>query len=158
MLNVRIIAVGKMKFYTDAAKEYEKRLNGSVKLEIREIPEYRLPVEPSDADIVNALSQESAQILKNLPERAFVFAMCIEGKMLSSEELAEVFADIPLRGISQVCFVIGGSFGLHDSVKSRADMRLSMSRMTFPHHLARVMLLEQIYRVATINSGLRYHK
>ena len=158
MLNMKIICVGRMKFHAQAANEYEKRLRGLVKLQISEIPEIRLPDGPSEAQIFSALLKEGALISSMILERSFSVAMCIEGKTLSSAEFAETLAGLTVKGVSHVCFIVGGSFGLHDSVKKRSDMLLSMSSMTFPHHLARVMLLEQIYRAVMINSGSKYHK
>ncbi|MEG1747500.1 MAG: 23S rRNA (pseudouridine(1915)-N(3))-methyltransferase RlmH [Oscillospiraceae bacterium] len=160
MLAVQIICVGKLKerFFAEAAAEYEKRLTPLYKFSITELPEQRLPQTPSDAEISAALEREAYAILPLLPKSAAVVALCIEGKPMSSEALAEKLDSWPTAGKSQVIFLIGGSCGLHNSVKERADLRLSMSPMTFPHHLARVMLLEQIYRAAQINLGTKYHK
>ncbi len=160
MQKVTILCVGKLKerFYTDAAAEYVKRLSRFCRLEITELPEERLPDAPSPAQIESALSREAESIRAKLPSSALVIALCVEGSLRSSEELARMMADSAGRGISHVVFLIGGSFGLHPSAKALASVRLSMSPMTFPHHLARVMLLEQIYRAYQINSGTRYHK
>ena len=160
MQKVTILCVGKLKekFYMEAAAEYSKRLSRFCRLEIIELPEDRLPENPSAGQIENALAKEAAAISAKLPSSAFVVAMCVEGKLLSSEDLSAMMASAASGGDSHVVFVIGGSFGLHESVKKSAQFRLSMSPMTFPHHLARVMLLEQIYRAYQIYAGSRYHK
>jgi 23S rRNA (pseudouridine1915-N3)-methyltransferase len=155
MQKVTILCVGKLKekFYTDAAAEYAKRLSRFCTLEVVELPEERLPERPSPAQIDAALAKEGDAIRGKLPAGALVVALCVEGALRSSEELSQL-----LPGQSHVVFVIGGSFGLHESVKERSAVRLSMSPMTFPHHLARVMLLEQVYRAYQIQAGSRYHK
>ena len=160
MQKVTILCVGKMKekFYIEAAAEYVKRLNRHCKLEIIELPEQRLSDSPSQAEIDAALAKEAAAITEKLPRGGALIAMCIEGKLLPSEGLAERFSRFALEGKSQLTFLIGGSVGLHPSLKAQADLRLSMSPMTFPHHLARVMLLEQIYRGYQILEGSKYHK
>ena len=114
--------------------------------------------DPGEKEIQAALAREAADILEKIPAGAYVIALCVEGKKLSSEGLASLLAERALSGTSKVCFVIGSSNVLHPDVKRRADFRLSMSDMTFPHHLARVMLAEQIYRAFTINAGRKYHK
>ena len=160
MQKITILCVGKLKekFYTEAAAEYAKRLTRLCKLDIVELPEERLPEAPSPAQIAAALEKEAAAIRSKLPSSAFIVALCVEGKLRSSEALARMLSDNASRGQSQVVFLIGGSFGLDPSLKALAAERLSMSPMTFPHHLARVMLLEQIYRAYQINAGTRYHK
>ena len=160
MQKVSIICVGKMKekFYIEAAAEYCKRLSRFCKMEIIELPEDRLPEDPSKAQIEAALAKEAETIRAKLPSGAMIVAMCVEGKTRSSEELAALMAQSANQGGSHVVFLIGGSFGLHTSVKALAAVKLSMSPMTFPHHLARVMLLEQIYRAYQINAGSKYHK
>ena len=160
MQKVSIICVGKLKekFYADAVAEYTKRLGRFCKLEIVELAEERLPEDPSPAQIGAALAKEADAIRGKLPPSAYVIAMCVEGKTRSSEEMARLMADSAGRGDSHLVFLIGGSFGLHPSVKELAAVKLSMSPMTFPHHLARVMLLEQIYRAYQINAGSKYHK
>ena len=160
MLAVRIICVGKLKekFYTDAFSEYSKRLAGYCKFDCTELRESRLSTAPSDKEIAAALMSEGTEILKNVGRDEYVIAMCVEGKELTSEELAGRINSLALAGRGRLCFIIGGSYGLAPEVKQRADMRLSMSKMTFPHHLARVMLAEQIYRAFKINEGSRYHK
>ena len=158
MLNVKIITIGKLKekYLKDACTEYAKRLSRFCRLEITELDEYRLPDAPSKAEIEKALDAEGEAIKKQLS--GYIIAMCIEGKQLSSVKLSEKLGQIPLSGKSSVSFVIGSSFGLSDKIKSCADLKLSMSEMTFPHQLARVMLLEQIYRGFQILSGGKYHK
>lgn len=160
MQTITILAVGRLKdkFYEDASAEYRKRLSAYAKLNVTEIRAAELPPEPSAAQVAAALEREGAELLKKIPAGARVAALCIEGKLFSSEELAAELQNAALTGGSHVVFVIGGSYGLSDAVKKRADLRLSMSRMTFPHRLARVMLLEQLYRACKINAGEQYHK
>ena len=155
MPGLSFIFVGKMRerHYAAAFEEYYKRLGAFGKPELREIAEERLPEQPSEREIAQALSREAAEIEKAAPKGAYTVALCVEGRSLSSEELAR-----ELEGRPKLCFIVGGSFGLDERVKKAADMRLSMSRMTFPHHLARVMLAEQVYRAFTIINGGRYHK
>lgn len=148
MLRIQLICVGKLKerFYIDACDEYFKRLQRYCALERAELPE------------TGDLERDGAAVLGKIPAGSFVVALCVEGEAFSSEELAELLSEQTLRGKSRVTFVIGGSDGLSDAVKKAADVRLSMSRMTFPHHLARVMLLEQLYRAESIQNNSRYHK
>jgi len=150
MQSIKIISVGKLKekFYDQAAKEYIKRLSGSCKLEIIEVPE----------DKGDSLAKEGAAIETRIPAGALVVALCIEGREQGSKEFSDLIRDCAINGTSKVCFIIGGSNGLHDDIKNRADIRLSMSKMTFPHNLARVMLLEQLYRAFNIAQGGKYHK
>ena len=160
MLDVHILCVGKLKekFYTEAAAEYVKRLGGYCRLTLTELPEERLPKSPSRAQIDAALEKEAAAIRARLPQNASLVALCVEGKLRSSEELARLVADWSLSSAKHLVFLIGGSYGLHPSLKERAWVKLSMSPMTFPHHLARVMLLEQLYRAFKIREGSSYHK
>ena len=160
MQKVTVLCVGKLKekFYMDAASEYAKRLSRFCRLELVELPEERLPEDPSPAQIEAALLKEAAAIRAKLPAGAALIALCVEGELRSSEALARQMAAWAGQGVSQLVFLIGGSFGLHPSIKGSAKLRLSMSPMTFPHHLARVMVLEQIYRAYQINAGTRYHK
>ena len=160
MQKVTVLCVGKLKekFYIDAAAEYAKRLSRFCKLELAELPEERLPEDPSPAQIEAALLKEAAAIRAKLPAGASLIALCVEGELRSSEALARQMAAWASQGVGQLVFLIGGSFGLHPSIKGSAKLRLSMSPMTFPHHLARVMVLEQIYRAYQINAGTRYHK
>ena len=160
MLNMTLICVGKMreKHYIAAFQEYEKRLGAFCRFQVVELPEQRLPERPSQKEIDAALEKEAENILAHVPKGAACIAMCVEGKAMSSEALAQQFLNWQNAGVSRLCFVVGGSFGLHRSVKQAAQLKLSMSAMTFPHHLARVMLMEQIYRASTINAGIQYHK
>ena len=160
MLNVTLICVGKMreKHYIAAFQEYEKRLGAFCRFTLTELPEQRLSDRPAQREIDAALEKEANAILEHVPKGAALIAMCVEGKGMSSEKLAERFQEWQNSGASRLCFVVGGSFGLHDSVKRAAQLKLSMSQMTFPHHLARVMLMEQIYRACMINAGTQYHK
>ncbi|MBQ9900929.1 MAG: 23S rRNA (pseudouridine(1915)-N(3))-methyltransferase RlmH [Clostridia bacterium] len=160
MLTVNIICVGSLKesFWREACAEYAKRLGGFCKFSIVEVSETRLSKNYSDGDIAKVMESEGARILEKIPSGSFVVAMCIEGRELSSPQLAEKLSRIALGGKSRVDFVIGGSYGLSGAVKKRADFRLSMSPMTFPHQLARVMLCEQIYRAFSINADAKYHK
>ena len=157
---IRLICVGKLKerFYLDAAAEYGKRLSRFCRLEIIELPEQRLPEDPSLAQIRQALEREAEAVRARIPPGAWIAAMCIEGRLCSSEELAALLADRSGGGEKGMAFLIGGSHGLAPALKVQATDRLSMSPLTFPHHLARVMLLEQIYRVFQINACTRYHK
>ena len=160
MLNVKLICVGKMreKFYIDAFEEYRKRLQTYCRLELVEITEQRLSDRPAEKEITAALEREGQEILKAVPADAYLVALCVEGKQMPSEGMAELIAARENSGKPKLCFVIGGSFGLSPTVKSRADRKLSMSQMTFPHHLARVMLIEQVYRGFKIDEGSQYHK
>ena len=160
MLSVTIIALGRLKekYLKDAVDEYKKRLSTAVKLNMIELSPAPLSQSPSEKEKENALSSEAEAIRAKIPKGAYTVALCIEGKMLSSEKLAELFESVPLSGKSEIVFIIGSSFGLSESIKREADLRLSMSPMTFPHQLARIMLLEQIYRSTQINSGGKYHK
>ena len=160
MLAVRLICVGKLgeKFWSAAVQEYAKRLGAYCKLEIIELPEQRLPQTPSAGEITQALDKEAALIEAKLPAGAAVVALCVEGREMSSEQLADWLGRLTVSGKSRLCLVIGGSCGLSDRIKQRASLRLSMSPMTFPHHLARVMVLEQLYRALNIAAGGKYHK
>lgn len=160
MLSVKLICVGKMRetYYTAAFAEYAKRLGAYCRFEVSELPEQRLPERPSPREIETALEREGQEIFRQIPKGAAVIALCVEGRRMSSPALAQQLAAYANSGVSKLCFVVGGSFGLHPAVKQAADLRLSMSDMTFPHHLARVMLAEQIYRAFTIQEGTRYHK
>ena len=160
MLSVRLICVGKLgeKFWADAVKEYEKRLGAYCRLEIVELPEPRLPQAPSAGEVRQALEKEAGLIEEKLPQGAAVVALCVEGRTMSSEQLADYLGRLTVSGTSRVCLVIGGSCGLSERIKQRAALRLSMSPMTFPHHLARVMVLEQVYRALNIAAGGKYHK
>lgn len=160
MLSVTLLCVGRLKeqFYKDAAAEYAKRLKGYCKLETVELAEQKLPQKPTLGSIQAALDREGEAILARLPQSGRVVALCVEGTPLSSEDLARTLGNWTVGGMSSLTLVIGGSYGLSPRVKQRADLRLSMSEMTFPHHLARVMALEQLYRAFKIQEGSDYHK
>ncbi len=160
MLNIRIVCVGKLReqFYISAFNEYSKRLSAYCKLECVELNETKLGSSPSDKEIAAAMDKEAADIERAVGKDAYVIAMCIEGGQLDSEAFAEKINSLAVSGRGRICFVIGGSFGISPRIKQAADMRLSMSKMTFPHHLARVMLAEQVYRAFKISEGSRYHK
>ena len=160
MLSVHLICVGKLKekFYLEACAEYMKRLSPYCKLTLTELPEVKLPQNPSLGEITAALDKEGDAIRAKIPPNSSVVALCVEGKMRSSEELASLVRTWEQNAAKHLVFVIGGSYGLHPSVKAEAWVQLSMSPMTFPHHLARVMVLEQIYRAFKINEGSSYHK
>ncbi len=160
MFELTLIAMGKLKekFYLSAAAEYEKRLSGTCRFRLIELPEYRLPEAPNPTEIAAGLEKEAQDILSHLPKGAWLCVMTPEGRQMSSQQLAETLRKVKLCGKSSACFLIGSSFGIAPSVKARSDLLLSMSEMTFPHHLARIMLLEQLYRAEAIQSGSRYHK
>ncbi len=160
MFEITLLTVGKLKekFYLSAAAEYEKRLKAYCRFSIVELPEIRLPDDPSPAEISAGLEKEAALILNKIPKGAWFCVLTPEGKNLSSEDLAEKIAQVKVSGKSSACFLIGSSFGMAPQVKSAADFQLSMGKMTFPHHLARIMVLEQIYRAEAIQAGSKYHK
>ena len=160
MLKIKIIAMGKLteSYAKDAAAEFVKRMGKSYQVSVIEPKPENLPMNPTDGEIAKALEKEAEKILAEIPPRAAVCAMCVEGKQLSSEEFAAYLEKQASGGVSEVCFIIGSSHGLSEKVKQRAAMRLSVSKMTFPHELFRVMLLEQIYRAGEILNGSRYHK
>lgn len=159
MLTVNLICVGslKEKYLCDAINEYSKRLQRYCKFNIIELGEEKIEDNPSDALILKTLSKEGQRILSKISPTDYVVAMCIEGRMQSSEQLSQKLDSIALSH-SVVDFVIGGSWGLSDEVKSRAKLKLSVSEMTFPHQLFRVMLSEQIYRAFSISANSKYHK
>lgn len=160
MRSITVLCVGKLKeaYLRDAAAEYQKRLAPFCRLSVIEVDEERLPDAPSDAQIQATLTAEGKRLLARVPAGAAVFALCIEGKEMSSPALAQTLDRLAVDGCSHIVFIIGGSWGLSDEVKAAARVRLSMSPMTFPHQLARVMLLEQLYRAGQISSGGKYHK
>ena len=159
MVNLTLICIGKLKeqYLRDASKEYEKRLS-PYKINIIELAEEKIGSNPSQKEIANVIEAEGKRITEKIPKGAAVYAMCIEGKQRSSEELSEELDSLALSGINTAVFVIGGSYGLSDEVKKLSVSRISMSRMTFPHQLARIMLLEQLYRATQISQGTKYHK
>ena len=158
-MKVSVICVGKIKekFYSAAIAEYAKRISRFSDFEIIEIPDESIPDNASEKETENIKSREGARILSKIKPQSCVISLCVEGKLLTSEELAEKIKDICML-TSRIVFVIGGSLGLSDEVKNRSDLRLSFGRMTLPHMLMRVVLTEQIYRAFMINSGAAYHK
>ncbi|MBQ8419524.1 MAG: 23S rRNA (pseudouridine(1915)-N(3))-methyltransferase RlmH [Clostridia bacterium] len=159
MLQINILYVGniKDKFFQDAVSEYEKRLSGFCKLKNIELKEEK-PKDESDTEIALVIKKEGDRLLEAIPPKSYKIALCVEGKQISSEELAERISDIPLSGYSEITFIIGGAFGMDERVKKAADFRLSISKMTFTHRMMRVILIEQIYRALNIASGGHYHK
>lgn len=160
MFHVTLITVGKCKekFYLAAAEEYAKRLGAYCKFNLIELPETRLPEDPGQTEIQNGLAKEAELIEAQIPKGAWFCVLTPEGKTLSSEALSEKMQQVKLSGKSAACFIIGSSFGIHSRIKAMADFRLSFGPMTFPHHLMRVMALEQLYRAETITAGTKYHK
>ena len=160
MPEITLITIGKLKekFYISAAQEYAKRLSGYCKFSLLELPECRLPEDPSPAEIAAGLEKEAEEVFSKIPKGAWFCVFTPEGKELSSEAFAQKLGQVKLSGKSSLCFLIGSSFGMAPRVKERADFRLSMGPMTFPHHLARIMVLEQLYRAEAIQAGSRYHK
>ena len=160
MFSLTLICMGKLKekFYIQASEEYKKRLGAFCDFTLLELPEVRLPEHPTPTQVEGALAREGEALLAKLPKSAKVIALCVEGVQLSSPALAAQMEQWMVEGASHLTLIIGGSFGLHPSVKEAAHLRLSMSPMTFPHHLARVMVLEQVYRAFQIAAGTRYHK
>ena len=159
MIRVTIIALAKLKekYLKEAVAEYEKRLSRYAKLDIIELDPVRLPDNPNQTQINDALNKEMQDILKKIPSGSKTVAMCIEGKQMPSEALAKMISDAEMSSGS-ITFIIGSSYGLCEDLKKQCDIRLSVSPMTFPHQLFRVMLLEQIYRAFKINEGSAYHK
>ena len=160
MFEITLITMGKLKekFYLSAAAEYEKRMSGYCQFKLLELPEHRLPENPSPAEISAGLEKEADLILSKIPKGAWFCVFTPEGKELPSEQFAAKLKEVKLSGKSSACFLIGSSFGMAPRVKARADFRLSMGPMTFPHHLARIMVLEQLYRAEAIQAGSKYHK
>ena len=160
MFDITLITMGKLKepFYISAAEEYTKRLGGYCRFALLELPECRLPEDPSAAEIAAGLEKEADTILAKIPKGAWFCVFTPEGKTLSSEAFAGKLREVKLSGRSSACFLIGSSFGMAPRVKEKADFRLSMGPMTFPHHLARIMVLEQLYRAEAIQAGSKYHK
>ena len=160
MFDITLICMGKLKekFYLSAAAEYEKRLKGYCNFHLVELPEVRLPDDPSPAEISAGLDKESEMIMTKIPKGSWFCIFTPEGKLLSSPDLANKIKDVKLSGKSSACFLIGSSFGISPKIKQLADFKLSMSPMTFPHHLARIMVMEQLYRAEAIQAGSKYHK
>ena len=159
MPDITIVAVGKLKeaYWTAAVGEYQKRLGAYCNFQIIEIPEHRLPAAPSSAQIQQGLAAEGTRILAKIPPRAHVIALCIEGRAVSSEQLAQTL-ESALLNTSKIAFIIGSSYGIAENVKQTAHFRLSLSVMTLPHQLARVLLCEQLYRAMSILNQGKYHK
>ena len=161
MLRITVLCVGSIKenYLKDALKEYSKRLGKYSKFEVVEVEEYKMTKEvPSISEIGICIDKEGDKILQKIPKKSYVISMCIEGKMYSSEELCGLISGKMTEGKGNICFIIGGSWGLSNKIKEISDLRLSMSKMTFPHQLARVMLSEQIYRAFQIMTCGKYHK
>ena len=159
MLSVKLITLGtlKEKYWRDAVAEYKKRLGAFCKLHIVELKEERIGDNPSEGEIRQALEKEAVRILEQISPRAYPIALCVEGKQLSSEELADKLGEIA-ENSSEICLIIGSSHGLSDTVKNACRLRLSVSKLTFPHQLMRVLLLEAVYRGFNILKGTKYHK
>lgn len=158
-MNINIICVGKIKekYFTAAIEEYLKRLSRFAKLTVTEVADEKIPDNASEKDMELIRGKEGAKILAKLNPSAFVITLCIEGEEFSSEKLAAKIADVSMT-YSSITFIIGGSLGLSDEVKGKSQLRLSFGRMTLPHQLMRVVLLEQIYRAFKINNNESYHK
>lgn len=159
-MKITVLSVGKVKekFYREAIEEFVKRLSRYCKLEIIEVSDEKTQEQASETEMRLVKEKEGERLLKNIKEDAYVIALCIEGKQLDSKELSEKMEKLGVQGISHIYFVIGGSLGLSDAVVKRADYKLSFSKMTFPHQLMRVILLEQIYRSFRIMNHEPYHK
>lgn len=158
-MNINVICVGKIKekYFTDAITEYSKRLSRFVKLNIIEVADEKIPDNASAKEMEIVKKKEGKRILSKLPANSFAVTLCVEGKELSSTELATKLSDISMTS-SNITFIIGGSLGLSDDVKSASQLRLSFGRITLPHQLIRVVLLEQLYRAFKINNNETYHK
>ena len=159
-MKITVITVGKLKekYLKDAVAEYSKRISAYGKLNIIELTPVKLQENPSESQIFSALEKEAEEITKKIPSNSFIIPLCVEGVLKSSEELASKFNEVSLSGKSNIVFIIGSSYGLSEALKKQSDLKLSFSKMTFPHQLMRVMLLEQIYRAFQINNNGKYHK
>lgn len=160
MIKVNIIAVGKLKekYLKDACNEYIKRLGAYSKVNIIEINEERCSDNPSNNEIEQVKQKEGERIIAKIPKGSYVIPMCIEGQQMSSEEFSKRLENISVNGFGEVTFIIGGSFGLSDDVKAQGKLKLSFGKLTLPHQLMRVILLEQIYRAFSITNNSKYHK
>lgn len=160
MRTIKIICIGNLKenYLKDAITEYSKRLKAYCDLKIIEIPEYKISKNPSKLTIEKALENESEKIFEKINKSDYNVALCIEGKQISSIEFSKIIDNTSINGFSTINFIIGSSFGLSKSIKEKADLKLSLSAMTFSHQIARVLLCEQIYRAFNILSGGKYHK
>lgn len=159
-MNVKIICIGKLKekYLKEACGEYIKRMSRFANMTVTELPEYKISDNPSPSEVSKAIAAESASLLGAIQKTDYVIAADIDGKELSSPQLAKHINEQMIFGTNCIVFIIGGSCGYDDSVRQRADLRLSFSKLTFPHQLFRVILLEQIYRTFKINAGEKYHK
>lgn len=161
MINVTLITLGKVQkgFLTDGCNEYIKRLRTMCDFKLVEIEDEPLPEKNLNQTLIDkALEKEGGKIISAIPKQSYVIAMCIEGKQLASRDFAKLFNQKAVEGYSNICLIIGSSHGLSEKVKARRDLRMSFSKMTFPHQLFRLMALEQIYRAFSINAGTKYHK
>lgn len=160
MIKISIIAVGRLKekYLREACEEYLKRLSIYARVNVVEIAEERCSDNPSDAEIRQVLEKEGARIISKLPKGAYVIPMCIEGTQMSSQDFSVKLEQISVDGFGELAFVIGGSFGLSEDVKRMGKLRLSFGKLTLPHQLMRVVLLEQIYRALSISNNGKYHK
>lgn len=160
MQQISIVCVGKLKekFYIEAFEEYSKRLKGLCSFSCVELQEIRLGDSPSQKEIESALDKEAEKIRSVIPQNSFCIALCVEGKSISSEKLSQLISDRAMSGKPDIAFIIGSSYGLSEKLKNVCDYKLSMSALTFPHHLARIILAEQIYRAYKIMEGSKYHK
>lgn len=161
MINVTLITMGKVQkgFLTDGCNEYIKRLRTMCDFKLVEIEDEPLPEKNLNQTLIDkALEKEGGKIISAIPKQSYVIAMCIEGKQLASRDFAKLFNQKAVEGYSNICLIIGSSHGLSEKVKARRDLRMSFSKMTFPHQLFRLMALEQIYRAFSINAGTKYHK
>ena len=160
MIKVNVIAVGKLKerYLSAACDEYLKRLKAFSKVNIIEVNEYKSSENPSESEIETVRQKEGEAIIARIPKGSYVIPMCIEGTQLSSEELSSKLESVSVSGVSEITFIIGGSFGLSDEVKEKGKLRLSFGKITLPHQLMRVVLLEQIYRAFSISNNSKYHK
>jgi len=160
MMNITVIALGKLKesYMREFSAEYEKRLRSFCKLNIIEISPEALPENPNEKQIASALDNEAKKISSKIPSGTKIVSLCIEGRQKSSAQLSDFFEKTAVDGFGGVTFIIGSSYGLSEKIKMSSDERISMSKMTFPHQMARIMLLEQIYRAFSIINGSKYHK
>ena len=160
MQTIEIIAVGSMKekYYSEGVQEFRKRASAFCNLQTKELPDEKIPSNPTPGEVKKIMETEAAKILAAIPNGAYVIALDVKGKPISSEGLAEKLTNLANRGFSKVAFVIGGSLGIHKSVLDRANEAISMSQMTFTHQMARMILVEQIYRAETIINHRPYHR
>ena len=159
-MKIKILCVGKIKekYLKDAIDEYTKRISRFATVEIVELSDEKIPDNPSEAQMKAVINKEGDKIMAKISPSDYLITLCVEGKLLSSEELAKSVSDICVGGSSTITFVIGGSLGIREDIKQMSKLRLSFSKMTFPHQLMRVILLEQVYRAFKINANEEYHK